>query len=323
MKISKVIIYLLLVMALSATAIAQEWKVPIIFRSGGTEIELEFGAKISATRGFDKGIDMPAPPPGPRQTKNAYFDISEYEEEEFLQKLLKDYRPLINESNRKEIWKLHVVSDEEIELKWNTSSVPENIYLYMDINGDGIEDVNMKEKSNYSLPNGTFEIHIVAKYGNETRNVSKGIKINISLHKGWNMVSIPLGNATISVLDCVLSYAYWYDPKTKSYKIVFIEDMELGKGYWVYAEKDCNITVWGIPLFNYSIKLKEGWNMIGAPAYTIDFSNLQTDPPNSVLQYAFWYNATTKSYEISQKLEPTKGYWVYAIQNCTLYVKSY
>jgi len=152
--------------------------------------------------------------------------------------------------------------------------------------------------------------------------ISQKICINISLHKGWNMISLPLVNATLIVPFSVLQYAFWYDPENHSYQMVSIYDMQPGKGYWVFATDNCNITACGEPLLNYSIELKKGWNMIGAPALPADFSNPQTDPPNSVSPYAFWYNPENNSYELTQTLEPTKGYWVFALRDCKLYVTS-
>ena len=166
MKIRKVVIVWLLILGtvlavLPAIAIAQEWKVPITFISGNTKIKLEFGTNVSATRGFDEEIDLPLPPLGMGQKKYAYFNISEYEKNEDVQKLYKDYRPLINQSNSEEVWKLHLKSDEKIHLKWDTSNVPCLITLTMKI---GSKTIDMKQESSYTLEAGEYVIYITACY---------------------------------------------------------------------------------------------------------------------------------------------------------------
>ena len=196
-------IFLLLIMPLSATAVAQEWKVPITIE--GAEIKLVFGTNSSATREYDEGIDIPwMPPPNPKVL--AYFNISEYEKKH--QQLSHDYRPIINKDNPKEIWKLYLIpiSIKEIKLEWNASDVPETISLYMDVNGDRVGDVDMKDKSSYSLPAEKRVVYIIAEYipkldvtvEPESIVVNKSTEIMITVTSDGE----PIEGATVTVKGC-------------------------------------------------------------------------------------------------------------------------
>ena len=142
------------------------------------------------------------------------------------------------------------------------------------------------------------------------------VTVNIPLKQGWNLISLPVDPIELSIPSSVTQYAYWYDPETQSYEIVSVNNLQTGKGYWVATTSDCDLTVVGTPLNEYTTTLKQGWNMIGALITPIDIQNIQTYPENAIVSYAYWYNPTTQGYEISETLEPCKGYWIAALYEC-------
>ena len=71
-----------------------EWTVPMVADAGteGSNSDLEFGIHTDATDGFDLGIDVPHPPPGPTPPPfDTYFSIDDM----LFPNLYKDFRAAI------------------------------------------------------------------------------------------------------------------------------------------------------------------------------------------------------------------------------------
>ena len=68
------------------------------------------------------------------------------------------------------------------------------------------------------------------------------------LTTGWNMcgsvcdASVNVGDLQDDPADAILDSAvYWWNPSSKSYGTA--SQVEQGKGYWVAATGDCNLTM--------------------------------------------------------------------------------
>jgi len=125
---------------------ASVWSMPMTAatNSEGSNPNLRLGTNISATDGFDSGIDIPHAPPAPGATLDAYFSIVH----PLFPQLDKDYRAPTGSIQ----WTLHVQSStQQITLSWDTSGVPVNVSLRL--TGSGL-NVDMKTTSNTTLPAG-------------------------------------------------------------------------------------------------------------------------------------------------------------------------
>lgn len=280
------------------------WSVLFNITSGTSkQPSLKFGVNETATDDFDSHLDILAPPPGPDAKKYSHFEIDNM----FFSTLYHDYRSILNLSNPRENWELIIVSDEEVNLSWDSSNVPNEILiLQMDIDGTVVD---MKENHNYTIPAGSYRI-----------NVTADLAMAIPLKTGWNMISLPVENGLIIIPPTVIPYAYWYDPLTGSYNLVDVINMTQGNGYWVAAISDSNISIMGTPLNSYSSNLSMGWNMIGSINGGTGISSISTTPPNSILPYFYWYDPGTSSYGLTDKLEQKKGYWAAAVIDCKMEV---
>jgi len=95
--------------------------------------------------------------------------------------------------------------------------------------------------------------------------------------------------------------------------------LKLEEGYWILTLSDETITVClKSSATTYTISLSQGWNMISGIAGSADFTNPQDNPDGAVLPPAFWWNPATFGYESKSTIEPCKGYWVLALEACTL-----
>jgi len=82
--------------------------------------------------------------------------------------------------------------------------------------------------------------------------------------------------------------------------------------------EDENVNLLGVPVNQLTLSLRQGWNLIGPPYGGSSIADPADNPDNSVIPWAFTWNAHEKSYSMTQQLEAGKGYWVYAMQDCEL-----
>ena len=155
-----------------------------------------------------------------------------------------------------------------------------------------------------------------------TFEIIRAVVYNISLGRGWNMISIPVDGEITVPSDVVAIYKHTpgagYTPIPRE---DFSTEAEIGRGYWAAALEPCNITIIGTPVINYTVSLGAGWNMIGSTFTPVSVNDIQDKPAGSVLPEAvYWFNSTTRSYEPVDTIEPGKGYWIPAMQACNLTV---
>jgi len=193
-------------------------------------------------------------------------------------------------------------------------------------------------------------------------------KININLHTGWNLISVPvnltswqLGNESIvgDPLNVTpknsLTSIYRYNTTSGSFeKCDYFDNwgwspstgsenftqLEPGRGYWVMANQDCVLTFDGTGPVDLDIILNENWNLVGWYSMSEALLGEETmigDPlnviPKNSLTSIYRYNATVGSFEKCDhfpdwgwgtatgsegfiSLEPGKGYWIMAENEC-------
>jgi hypothetical protein len=129
-------------------------------------------------------------------------------------------------------------------------------------------------------------------------------------------------------------YLFLWDPVTFSYQGKEQISLQVGVGYWLKAPNTQTVTISGAPFANSQLELplSQGWNLIGYPylnpstwssprieylgsLYTLD----QAAAGGIIIAYAFTWNGT--SYDDVKTLGSFlagKGYWLKALQGCTL-----
>ncbi|MCE8425608.1 MAG: hypothetical protein J5U17_07515 [Candidatus Methanoperedens sp.] len=191
-----------------------------------------------------------------------------------------------------------------------------------------------------------------------------GTTYSISLSSGWNLISIPLNLSTwilgdesavgnplnVTPVNC-LSSIYRFNSTSKLFEKsdhitnwgwwpaagpVKFTELEPGRGYWVMANIDCDLTLTGIAPSDLDIPLEPGWNLIGWYSMkesvlgqeSVEGNPLNVTPSNS-LTSIYRFNSTSKLFEKSDhiadwgwwpaagpvkftELEPGRGYWVNA-----------
>jgi Tol biopolymer transport system component/thiol-disulfide isomerase/thioredoxin len=191
---------------------------------------------------------------------------------------------------------------------------------------------------------------------------------NISLSTGWNLISAPLNltswelgdesvvgdplnvtpensltsiyryNTTLELFEKCTHYAGWgWAPATGSESFT---ELEPGRGYWVMAESDCDLTFTGTAPSDLDVPLDADWNCIGwysTSAALLGEEAAVGDPlnvtPENSLTSIYRYNTTSELFEKCThyagwgwapatgsesftELEPGRGYWVMAKNDC-------
>ena len=132
---------------------------------------------------------------------------------------------------------------------------------------------------------------------------------------GWRLISWPGVPQDLSLAESKLKEGhifYQYNPLSQEY---IVPDMiEIGSAYWfkhkynepVVFKEDTSSS---LPLENYTISLKQGWNMIGSPfSFSVPFEKDST--VGDILTFG---NQDKDGWSSSQNIfEPWRGYAVYA-----------
>ncbi|KPA17791.1 conserved hypothetical protein, secreted [Candidatus Magnetomorum sp. HK-1] len=135
--------------------------------------------------------------------------------------------------------------------------------------------------------------------------------MEFDLNEGWNLISFPLtptGNFTRETIFPESSDAYSFSDGRYN-KLNSQENFQTGKGYWLYTTVSKKYTVFGVPLFEYSVDLTPGWHLVGA---TCSEQAPQTDVSNGI---NIIYEYMSGRYSPKTVLYPTIGYWVYINEN--------
>lgn len=150
----------------------------------------------------------------------------------------------------------------------------------------------------------------------------ESLSMELFFKQGWNFMSLPVlpDDTALDVLFDELPYysVYSWDPWGESYKkIEKTDSLEKGRGYMVFVTNDTLLNISGSPIFNYTVDLTKGWNMVGSVIYDTSIATPDDTPDNSVLNWAYTLDALGDFIE-TQEIQPARGYWVKAKENCTL-----
>lgn len=268
--------------------------------TGGSNLNLRFGAASNATDGFDANLDVPHVPPSPDATFDAYFYNAVATP---FNKLDREYRTPADRMT----WTVNISSPgQNVTLAWGIADIPSDLSVYMDA---GAGAINMRTQNSTMLPAGNRSITI---------SVSYDVEVSIDLKSGWNMVSVPvvLHNSTVSVVFPTALVVYAWNAATKSYSAV--TSLEPGKGYWVAVTTNTTVALSGLPVVTWTANMSTGWNMIGSVISQASFAAPEDNPDSSVMAFTYWWDPVGKSYVLGATVEPGKGYWIAATRAASL-----
>ncbi len=160
------------------------------------------------------------------------------------------------------------------------------------------------------------------KAGNNVKSSTNSFTVYIPedmpLKKGWNIISIPYVKDKYVVTSSTCDsgrHLYNFNTATKTWNIVkAVKDVQDGKGYWIYSERDCVIKILGIKeIQSNDVKQNviNGWNQIGAPASSSDFNSIKCG--GGTIDKVLSYDSLAESWKVltgGDNLEKYKGYFM-------------
>ena len=131
------------------------------------------------------------------------------------------------------------------------------------------------------------------------------------LVEGWNLISLPLYNATDMTVANIMSSVsglydalYRYDASTHSWVPLSSSDtMENGVGYFIHMTSAGTWTYTGSAYTDMNISLQQGLNMIGWLNCSKDISDALSSIEGDYWYVARW-NATTQKFEVYNPVAP-------------------
>jgi len=130
----------------------------------------------------------------------------------------------------------------------------------------GVDSLNYTVSDNEGITSnkGIVKIYVIT---------SDMIYIELDLMDGWNLITIPANNtwmaSTLAVNITGCEMISWFDAENQTYKThivgVPLYDFEIHGGYglFVLVDQSSLFCVFGLPIFDVSVPLSIGWNMIG------------------------------------------------------------
>lgn len=159
----------------------------------------------------------------------------------------------------------------------------------------------------------TYRFNDTGATGCTYKCINQNCKLNISLKKGWNLISIPLNliNNSFKYLFNNTNFTV-YGYKNNSWFIPNETNPKLG--YWLNINKSINLALIGDEVGNKNINIAAGWNLIGYPYLEQKniaslFNNVSVFMYNSSKWYSYKSNRSANLNTLTV-LKPGFGYWV-------------
>jgi surface antigen len=296
-----------------------QWSIKISSRVDSLSDINNFAAVHSLASDSLDPYDIPKPPAPNSNYVYLYFPHPEWGGPgPYYSKDTRRVRDLTNETIE---WLFNVKTDQtgkNVLLEFNPDSLfPSNYTIVLYDLDAGTRKVLSQSDNTYTYNSGSGgERHFKLVVGGlfKTRN----------FQAGWNLVGIPLSiDSTLSSMfsdDVSTFYIYTYTFR-EGYKID--TTFTLGKGFWLGLLDSAVVDFSGIPVKDtISTNLDKYWNIISTPYLTpITKGNIFVERSGVKLPFdsavssgwissaLFGYDPRTKSYYLSDTLEPWLGYW--------------
>jgi hypothetical protein len=244
----------------------------------------------------------------------AYFEVSGG----ISQYLFTDYRPLASTT----VWKLAVsvpanATRETWQIVWDGTGLPDTGSVVLmpcndawEATGDKVDlrVAGTQELVNNGTELATFRFLVVA---------SERAEVTYALSKGWNLIGVPLNADADSIAAFLANAGIWtvYEwSETTGYSVA--TTLEAGRGYWVYALDEINLTLAGIPRVG-GVALNAGWNLVSAG------ENGAQNPGNgnAAVVGCWLWNATSMVYSAPDEggIAAASGVWIFVSEDTVIW----
>lgn len=129
--------------------------------------------------------------------------------------------------------------------------------------------------------------------------------VQFRVTSGWNMLSLPLTVTDLRaaiVYPSAISPAFVYENGYRSPEI-----LPYGLGYWLKFPSNATLSITGEKRLSDTVRLVEGWNMIGSISASVLATNMETRPPGLLASSFFAYE---EGYTVADTVKSGQGYWI-------------
>ena len=132
------------------------------------------------------------------------------------------------------------------------------------------------------------------------------ITVQVDFNEGWNLVGLPafMDDANYNSLfpEAITGTLF-------SFNTGYISESELipGMGYWLRFPEEGSNSITGIPIYDLTLFLNEGWNLISGISSTVEIGSIY-DPDEIIISGTFY--EFEDGYSLVGNLIPGRGYWV-------------
>jgi uncharacterized protein (TIGR02145 family) len=141
---------------------------------------------------------------------------------------------------------------------------------------------------------------------------------SIKVEAGWNLLSLPLSatdNTKRSLFPTAISDAFIYQnsylPK---------DTLQNGYGFWLKFDSAETLSIVGDKLYDDTVEVNTGWNIIGSISTPVPIDSIKCDPPDIITSDFFCYSNGT--YQPTDTLQPGIGCWVKVKQSGSIILYS-
>ena len=177
-----------------------------------------------------------------------------------------------------------------------------------------------------SLPVGTYTANLTIS-SNDSSHPARVLRIQFwvgltrtittQISGAWNIVSLPVlpaNNAKSALYPSSVSAAFGYNG---AYTVS--DSLYSGQGYWLRFPTAQTVPMQGIIRTDDTIRVNDGWNLIGSISLPIPVSSIASIPASLVTSDCFAY---ANGYTTTDTIWPGSGYWIKITQAGLLILSS-
>ena len=203
----------------------------------------------------------------------------------------------IRNSGDEATWTMMLGGQHPFVLQWDTTGMPAGVFRLYDAVDGSIININLKGTTRLTVRQKAVKSLKIQKYPESNCT-------NLSVKKGWNLISIPFDaedNRVTALFGSRKVRAFAY-----SSGYVRVKQLNAGQGYWVSFPKTRTYQICGQQAGS-TISVSKGWNLIATHNADKAVTDISTSPSNIVQSSYFGF---TTAYVQSDSLKIGQGYWV-------------
>lgn len=154
--------------------------------------------------------------------------------------------------------------------------------------------------------------------GNRGTILKYNARHNIAVASGWNIVSIPTisdDNLKNKLFPAATSNAFTFTKTGYTSK----DTLTKGVGYWLKFPSNQTIEIIGMPIYEDTISVTGGWNMIGSVSNPVPTVSITTIPTNIISSSFYSYK---NGYLVADTVKLGSGYWIKTSEDGKIIISS-